>query len=336
VAIPPRRPLEVDWIERRSGAAEPDWASLRSSPSSVDTRLTVSFVTILPRAPWRLGHGLCLLLLWCHAVRAEGPVQRRWTSYAHPAEFEHVSVEHGLSQSTVRWILQDQQGFLWFGTDSGLNRYDGNHVRVFKPDLEQPDTSLGDGRVNGLLQDHRGVIWISTNGGLSGLNPLTLEMRTYRGGQAPGSLSSSIIQAIVEDRWGNIWIGTLDKGLCMLPGTWTPGEPAHFRCFPADARSPAGLPWGRIDALYVDKHDRLWIGSQVGGLVRSTLQAPGNPSAFEYFPPDPNRPDTSPPTRINAISEDSFGVIWVGSYLGLFSFGVDPIWWTVSLRCFLH
>jgi ligand-binding sensor domain-containing protein len=42
---------------------------------------------------------------------------RHWTAYADPAAFEHISVEHGLSQSTVRWILQDRQGFLWFGTD---------------------------------------------------------------------------------------------------------------------------------------------------------------------------------------------------------------------------
>jgi diguanylate cyclase (GGDEF)-like protein len=282
----------------------------------------VTFVTITSRLLRRSTPLLCLLLLWPVAGVAGDSVQRRWTAYANPAPFEHVSVEHGLSQSTVRWILQDKQGFLWFGTDSGLDRYDGNGFRVFKPDIESPDTSLGDGRVNSLLQDHRGLIWISTNGGLSGLDPSTLAMRTYRGGQTPGELSSSIIQSIVEDRWGNIWIGTLDKGLCMLPETWKPGEAPRFRCFPADGQNPLGPASGRIDVLFIDSRDQLWIGSQVEGLARSVLYDRGEPSRFEYFPPDPNRPDTSPPSRINAILEDSFGVIWVGTYVGLFSF--DP------------
>jgi diguanylate cyclase (GGDEF)-like protein len=260
-------------------------------------------------------------MLWPAAAMAGDSPARRWTAYADPAVFEHISVEHGLSQSTVRWILQDRLGFLWFGTDSGLNRYDGNHFRVFRPDIANPDTSLGDGRVNSLLQDHRGLIWISTNGGLSHLNPFTLEMRTHRAGQASGSLSSSIIQSIVEDRWGNIWIGTLDKGLCMLPASWTPADAPAFRCFPADHRDR--LPSsGRIDVLFIDRHDRLWMGSQVGGLCRSTLHDSGGPSPFECFLADPSRPDTSAPSRINAIAEDSFGVIWVGGYNGLTS--CDP------------
>ena len=87
-------------------------------------------------------------------------------------KFEKISVEIGLSQSTVYAILQDSKGFMWFGTRTGgLNRYDGYGFKVY---LNHPsDTnSISDNEVISLLEDHEDCIWIGTrNGGLNKLNP---------------------------------------------------------------------------------------------------------------------------------------------------------------------
>jgi streptogramin lyase len=82
-------------------------------------------------------------------------------------DFDHISTEQGLSQNTVFCILQDKQGFMWFGTEDGLNKYDGHSFTIFRHDPEDPN-SLGGSRILSVVQDQSGELWIGTaNGGLS-------------------------------------------------------------------------------------------------------------------------------------------------------------------------
>ena len=69
--------------------------------------------------------------------------------------FDHISIEQGLSQSSVKVILQDRRGFLWFGTEDGLNRFDGYNFKIFKPD---PDAinSLSDRWLTSMVEDRDG------------------------------------------------------------------------------------------------------------------------------------------------------------------------------------
>jgi ligand-binding sensor domain-containing protein len=78
-------------------------------------------------------------------------------------QFEHLSVEHGLSQSTVKCILQDSMGFMWFCTEDGLNRYDGHGFKVYGHDPGNAD-SLTNDSVLSLHEDRSGVLWIGTQG----------------------------------------------------------------------------------------------------------------------------------------------------------------------------
>src|SRR4030042_1319519 len=117
--------------------------------------------------------------LWALAVAAAvlAPVPARGggapppavvgTAYRAPVRFETISIEQGLSQSSVVAILQDRKGFLWFGTDNGLNRYDGYDFRIFRNDPSDPD-SIGDSKIVTLLEDSRGRLWVGTSYG--GLN----------------------------------------------------------------------------------------------------------------------------------------------------------------------
>lgn len=79
-------------------------------------------------------------------------------------DFEHISSEHGLSQNTVCCILQDNQGFMWFGTAEGLNKYDGYTFTVYKHNPENSN-SLSDSWIWALYEDHLGMVWIGTRDG---------------------------------------------------------------------------------------------------------------------------------------------------------------------------
>ena len=73
--------------------------------------------------------------------------------------FDHISVEQGLSQVTVNCMLQDRKGFMWFGTEDGLNRYDGYSFKVYRHDTEDYK-SLGSSSIKALHEDRTGMIWI--------------------------------------------------------------------------------------------------------------------------------------------------------------------------------
>src|SRR5512132_4171288 len=90
--------------------------------------------------------------------------------------FDHISIEQGLSQSSVRVVLQDSRCFMWFGTEDGLNRYDGYTFKTFKPD---PDvsSSLSDRWINAILEDRDGFIWVAT--GQGGLNRYDAKTETF-------------------------------------------------------------------------------------------------------------------------------------------------------------
>ena len=80
------------------------------------------------------------------------------------ARFDNLNLEAGLSQSTVFCGLQDSQGYLWFGTEDGLNRYDGYNFKVFRQESGNPN-SLSGVRISAMIEDHTGVVWIGTEGG---------------------------------------------------------------------------------------------------------------------------------------------------------------------------
>ena len=88
-------------------------------------------------------------------------------SQADIIKFDHISLEQGLSQNSVFCIIQDQKGFMWFGTEDGLNRYDGYEFEIHKNDLLN-HASISDSYILSIHEDRAGIIWIGTDGG--GLN----------------------------------------------------------------------------------------------------------------------------------------------------------------------
>ncbi|MFN8456714.1 MAG: two-component regulator propeller domain-containing protein [Anaerolineae bacterium] len=268
--------------------------------------------------------------------------------------FEHLSLEQGLSHGTVFSIVQDQTGFLWFGTPSGLNKYDGYTITVFKHDPANPK-SLPNDNAGNLYIDRAGIIWIGTWGsGLVRLDPSTEEFSSYTVDPAkPDSLSSDRVQTIYEDRSGTLWVGTAGGGLNKFNAkteTFT-----RYRNDPANLKS---LSNDRIWAITEDTTGHLWVatseglnkfdpqtetftryqndpaqpGSLSNNLVRAllvdktgTLWA-GNEAGLDRFNPqtetfthfknDPANPNSLSDTTVNAVFEDSAGNFWVGTRSG--------------------
>src|SRR5215211_9207692 len=122
--------------------------------------------------------------------------------------FDHISIEEGLSQSTVQVIFQDSRGFLWFGTQDGLNRYDGYEFKVYKPDPDDAN-SLSDRWITSIVEDKQGYLWIATRlGGVNRSDPRTEEFVRFLHDDAnPASLIDNHVNILYIDKSDNLWIG---------------------------------------------------------------------------------------------------------------------------------
>ena len=122
--------------------------------------------------------------------------------------FTHITIEQGLSDQRVQAIVQDRAGFLWFGTNNGLNRYDGYNVVAYRHDPTNPH-SLSGNFVEDLYEDRSGTLWVGTRSGLNAFDRRIERFTRYRHDPAdPHSLSDNTVIAIYEDRSGVLWLGT--------------------------------------------------------------------------------------------------------------------------------
>jgi len=124
------------------------------------------------------------------------------------AKFEQISLEQGLSQSTVNCIRQDSKGFMWFGTQDGLNKFDGYKFTVFRHDLKD-STTLSSHFIWTIYEDRSGTIWIGTYNGLNKFDRSSQSFKYFQHDpENTKSLSHNEIHAICEDQFGKLWIGT--------------------------------------------------------------------------------------------------------------------------------
>ena len=130
--------------------------------------------------------------------------------YAQETEFQftNYTAEDGLSLSAVTKIIQDDKGFLWFGTYNGLNRYDGYNFKIFLPDPSNSG-SISNHSIWALLKDSKGFIWVGTLDGLNKYDLKTEQFYKYKNNpNDTTSISDNDITSIFEDKSGTLWIGT--------------------------------------------------------------------------------------------------------------------------------
>ncbi len=242
--------------------------------------------------------GLFGIILFCFFSRQAWPQD-------HKVKFERLSIEQGLSQSKVFSILQDHRGFIWIGTQDGLNKYDAYSFTVYRHRIED-SASLSDNYVWSLFEDHTGTLWIGTNGG--GLNRYDREkdqfIRYVHDPEDPGSLSDNYVWTIFEDRSGTLWIGTRYGGLNKFNR-----ETGRFSQYRHDPKDPTSLSFNYVMAVYEDRAGHLWVGTNGGGLNKMDRVK----GTFTHYKYDPSKPGTILEDRIWAVYEDRFGILWVGT-----------------------
>jgi ligand-binding sensor domain-containing protein/signal transduction histidine kinase len=224
--------------------------------------------------------------------------------------FENLGLEEGLSQSTVFCVLQDSRGYLWFGTEDGLNRYDGYGFEALRPELGNPN-SISGSRIKSVIEDHTGVIWIgSESGGVTSYDDRTEKFTRYRSGESRNSLLSDHVSVIIEDRNNALWIGT-GSGISRLAS-----DRNEFRHYSHEPGDPSTLGGSDVLSIYEDDEGVIWIGTADGGLSRF-----GNESdSFENYPIGTADESRAPNDIVTAIVEDRNGVLWVGTDGGLTAF----------------
>ncbi|MCO6480754.1 MAG: helix-turn-helix domain-containing protein [Phaeodactylibacter sp.] len=123
---------------------------------------------------------------------------------------EQLTIEQGLSDNKANACLQDRTGYLWFGTNDGLNRYDGYAFTVYKHSPGD-SSSISNNKINALLEDEAGLLWIGTDGGLNCFDPRTETFRSYQHDPADEkSISHNQVKTLLIDESGLLWLGTFN------------------------------------------------------------------------------------------------------------------------------
>jgi len=276
------------------------------------------------------------------------PMILLWPGYAQATptptlRFEHLSVDDGLAQESVLSIVQDPDGFMWFGTQSGLSRYDGYRFTNFRNVVGDSKT-LVNNWVRVLYVDRKGRLWIGTDGGLDRYEPATGSFSHFLPDEpAKRGNGNRHIRAILDDGKDGLWLATADglQHFDIASGrfdTWhhVPGVPDSLASdkLTALARgrdgrlwigtssgldsldpermhfrhhaSPRGGKYDFVQALMVDAGQGLWVGS-MGGLERLPL---GQTGEMRTFGPE----EGIAPGEISVLYEDAERQIWVGSH----------------------
>jgi ligand-binding sensor domain-containing protein/AraC-like DNA-binding protein len=259
---------------------------------------------------------LLLLLLIQGTTAIEGDTPVSWTGFKHTVKFGNLSVEDGLSQSSVLCIIQDHRGFMWFGTEDGLNRFDGHRFKPFRPEPGNPG-SLNHNIIFSLFEDSRGNLWVGTNGG--GVNIFdreTEQFSHYKFSPAKdGNVTLDNIYRMVEDSRGHIWIGT--EGGLLKCRRMKSGNSLVFDRILHNPDNPFSISHNAVNSIYEDGEGTLWFGTDGGGLNRLDSPADSAPGSFSF-----SRFNVGPgaSNRVMAVTEDHQGTMWVGTQDGLFSF----------------
>lgn len=237
-----------------------------------------------------------------------------------PLQFDRITLEHGLPQSHILAIAQDQQGFLWFGTQEGLARYSGAGFRVYRHSPAKPE-SLSSSFITALVVDDGGYLWIGTGeAGLNRYNPKTDSFTAHRGDpDAADALPTDVVTAMTKASDGTIWIGTNDGGLTRLD----PVTGAFKR-----AIQPQDLNVGidvTITAITEGKNGMLWVGTSGAGL----LEFSPTKGVFTQYRREPGNRRSLASDEVTAILLDDQGTLWVGTNDGLDRFDR-------SARAFAH
>ncbi len=264
-------------------------------------------------------------------------------SSAQLIQFQNLTMADGLSQSMIQSIGQDKHGFIWVGTQNGLNVYDGIRFKYFFSDAKD-ETSLPGSNITDLLFDDDSV-WIATRNGLAKMDIKTKSCKRYdfgenidirtlfleknknilwvgtisgliklnvRSGQyrefntINSNISNNIVRAIYKDLDDNLWVGTFDKLNLLKP------QSDVFVPFNLKTRKQTNIKYNLVLSIFPNSSDNdslLWIGTETGLVFfnRNTYE-------MEFFHEENSNLSNS---VIKTILKSRSGTLWLGTDFGL-------------------
>ena len=227
-------------------------------------------------------------------------------------DFEQISIEHGLSQSSIFTIFQDSKGFLWFGSQDGLNKYDGYNFKIYKHN-PLDSTSISDNWINSICEDNSGNIWIGTSGGgLCLFDSGKEQFITFKQNEKDSNnVSQNRILSVFCSSSNMVWIGTDGGGL----NRYDPVS-KKFSYYRHDPENEKSLANDNVSVIYEDKSGVLWIGTRGGGLCQ-LIEIGDNKKVFRSYVHDVDKSKSLSNNYIQCIFEDRDGSLWIGTEDGL-------------------
>lgn len=171
--------------------------------------------------------------------------------------FEHLTIEGGLANNSVRSIFQDRRGYLWFGTLNGLSRYDGQQFKTFKY-IHGDSTSIGNNKIRDIIQDGNGYIWVMTYDNQA--HRFDPKSEAFVNFPLPkGKLADLSVRSIYESSPGVIWLSLFNNG-CLRIISHPNSSKFESNWFSVDS----GLPSNEINFIQASKSGGVWIGTTKG------------------------------------------------------------------------
>ena len=225
-------------------------------------------------------------------------------------KFKHLNVEDGLTHHETLYVYQDSQGFLWFGTKNGLNKYDGMTITPYfhDPDPENKNSLVGN-FAHWIQEDRDGSLWISTWGdGISKYDPKLDKFTNFRHDETnPQSLASNNVWSLFADSKGFIWSAT-DNGVSILnPKTGT------FTNYQHDPKRSESLSNNMVSRIREDAQGIYWISTYGGGLNRFDPKT----NKFKSFKHNSEDPQSLSNDNLWGVFIDRKQRIWIASEKGL-------------------
>ncbi|MEM7373812.1 MAG: two-component regulator propeller domain-containing protein [Bacteroidota bacterium] len=223
--------------------------------------------------------------------------------------------ENQFFQQTIYSVAQDSMGFIWFGTENDLIRYDGYDYKIFHFDAKNPN-SVQFSSYSALLVDKEGFLWVgSTQDGLSRFDPILDRFdHFFKSSISPNRLLSNYITTLFQSKSGSIWVGT-DRGLHRLDQN--PDSSWNIQIFQHQAKDPTTISQNIITSIVEDTQGSLWIGT-FNGLNQL------NPDSGTFTRYDNTTKIDGPSNNhVTSLCLDKQKMLWIGTKNGLCKLNMD-------------
>lgn len=211
------------------------------------------------------------------------------------SKFESISISDGLSNEYVTTIFQDSKGYMWIGTKDGLNRYDGEIIKIYNCNVEDENT-LSSTYITAIEEDCKGNLWIGTDNGLDFLvrdTDTIIRMKDIDDKYNLGNLKiTSLLKSTFEENI--MWVGT-ENGLIKINI-----KDETIEAFYNDPSDPNTLTSSAITCLEEGEDNNLWVGTKLGiNIIDENSVIINNKKNDKLF--------------INYISKDELGNMWIST-----------------------